>query len=148
MTSGPIDPYVNFNYLVEIDGIARGAFHEVSGLDSTIDVIEHREGGANTTPYKLAGQTKYANIVLRWGMTVDNQLWLWHKSAVDGAADGRLDRRNGSVVLLDRRGQEVARWNFVRAWPSKYTAPSLSAEASDIAIESVEIVHEGLDRVS
>jgi phage tail-like protein len=138
------DPYVNFNYLVEIDGIARGAFHEVNGLDSTIDVIEHREGGANTSPRKLAGQTKYANIVLRWGMTIDDQLYRWHKTVVDGV----IERRNGSVIMLDRRGTEVARWNFVRAWPSKYTAPSLSAEASDVAIESVELVHEGLDRVS
>lgn len=145
MATGEVpDPFVNFNYLVEIDNIARGAFHEVSGLESTIDVVEHREGGANTTPRKLAGQTKHANIVLRWGMTIDTELWEWHKTVVDGT----IDRRNGSVILLDRRGQEVARWNFVRAWPSKYTAPSLSAEASDIAIESVELVHEGLERVS
>ncbi|MGW6194776.1 phage tail protein [Kribbella sp. NPDC055110] len=144
MTAAAPDPFVNFNYLVEIDGIARGAFQEVSGLDSTIDVIEHREGGANTTPLKLAGQTKHANIVLKWGMTIDNQLFAWHKTVVDGT----IDRRNGSVVLLDRRGAEVARWNFVRAWPSKYTAPTLSAEASDVAIETCEIVHEGLERVS
>jgi len=139
-----VDPFVNFNYLVEIDGITRAAFHEVSGLDSTIDVIEHREGGSNTTPHKLAGQTKHANIVLRWGMTTDDELWQWHKTVVDGT----VDRRNGSVVLLDRKGTEVARWNFVRAWPSKYTVPSLSAEAADVAIESVELVHEGMERVS
>ncbi|MET0716469.1 MAG: phage tail protein [Mycetocola sp.] len=145
MTTGDVpDPYLNFNYLVEIDNIARGAFHEVSGLDSTIDVVEHREGGSNTTPHKIAGQTKHANIVLRWGMTIDDQLYQWHKTVVDGT----LERRNGSVILLDRRGSEVARWNFVRAWPSKYTGPTLSAEASDVAIESVEIVHEGLERVS
>jgi phage tail-like protein len=144
MTAAIPDPFVNFNYLVEIDGITRGAFHEVTGLDSTTDIIEHREGGNNTTPLKLAGQTKHANIVLRWGMTIDNQLFEWHKSIVDG----NVDRRNGSVVLLDRRGTEVARWNFVRAWPTKYTAPSLSAEASDVAIESVELAHEGMERVS
>ena len=143
MTAAIPDPFVNFNYLVEIDNIARAAFHEVSGLDSTVDVVEHREGGNNTSPRKLAGQTKHANIVLRWGMTADDELWAWHKTVVDGTTD----RRNGSVVLLDRRGTEVARWNFVRAWPSKYTVPSLSAEAADVAIESVELVHEGLDRV-
>ncbi|KQV73505.1 phage tail protein [Nocardioides sp. Root122] len=144
MTAQVVDPFVSFNYLVEIDGIARGAFQEVTGLDSTIDVIEHREGGGNTSPHKLAGQTKHANIVLKYGMTIDTQLFQWHKTVVDGA----VDRRNGSVVLLDRRGSEVARWNFVRAWPSKYTAPSLNAEASDVAIETVELVHEGLERVS
>ncbi len=77
-------------------------------------------------------------------MTADTELAAWHQSIVEGT----IDRRNGSVVLLDRRGQEVARWNFVRAWPTKYTGPSLSAEASDVAIESLEIVHEGLERVS
>jgi phage tail-like protein len=145
MPTGEVpDPYVNFNFLVEIDGIARAAFHEVTGLESTVDVIEHREGGANTSPRKLAGQTKHANIVLRWGMTVDQQLYAWHRTVVDGTTD----HRNGSIVLLDRLRQEVARWNFIRAWPSKYTAPSLNAESSDVAIESVEIVHEGLERVS
>jgi len=138
------DPFANFNYLVEIDGITRGAFHEVGGLESTIDVIEHREGGAGTTPRKLPGQTKHANITLKWGMTVDLELYAWHRTVVNGT----IDRRNGSVVLLDRRGREVARWNFVRAWPTKYTGPSLSAEASDVAIESLELVHEGLERVS
>jgi phage tail-like protein len=138
------DPFVNFNYLVEIDGIARAAFHEVGGLESTVDVIEHREGGMNTSPRKFAGQTKNANLTLKWGMTADMELSAWHQNVVNGT----IDRRNGSVVLLDRRGQEVGRWNFVRAWPTKYSGPSLSAEASDIAIESLEIAHEGLERVS
>lgn len=144
MATNVQDPFLNFNYLVEIDGIARGAFHEVSGLESTIDVVEHREGGANTTPHKLAGQTKHSNIVLKWGTTIDPELYRWHKAVIDGT----IERRNGSVVLLDRKGIEVARWNFERAWPSKYTGPSLSAEASDVAIETMELVHEGLERVS
>lgn len=138
------DPFVNYNFHVEIDGISRAAFQEVTGLDSTVDVIEHREGGWNTTPHKFPGQTKHANIVLKHGMATDRELVEWHRTI----SEGQIDRRNGSVVLLDRRRQEVARWNFVRAWPSKYTAPSFNAEASDMAIESVEIVHEGLERVS
>src|SRR5438034_299098 len=108
-TAARPDPFVNFNFHVEIDGISRGAFQEVSGLDSTVDVVEHREGGQNTTPYKFPGQTKHANIVLKYGMVADHELFDWHKSVVDGD----IDRRNGSVILLDRKGQEVARWNFV-----------------------------------
>lgn len=69
------DPLVNFNFLVEIDGITRAAFHEVSGFDSTIDVIEHREGGENTTPRKLPGMTKHSNIILKWGMSIDTDLY-------------------------------------------------------------------------
>lgn len=138
------DPYSNYNFLVEIDGISRGAFQEVSGLDSTVDVVEHREGGWNTTPHKFPGQTKHANLVLKHGMASDHELLTWHMRI----SEGTVDRRNGSVVLMDRKGTEVARWNFMRAWPSKYTGPSLNAESSEIAIETVELVHEGLERVS
>ena len=68
-----VDPFNNFNFLVEIDGITRAAFQEASGFDSMIDVIEHREGGENTTVRKLPGMTKYSNITLKWGTapTVD-----------------------------------------------------------------------------
>jgi phage tail-like protein len=137
-----IDPYVNFNFLVEIDGITRAAFHQVSGFDSTIDVIEHREGGDNTTPRKLPGMTKHSNIVLKWGMTDDAQLYEWHLEAVHG----NVQRKNGSIVLLDRRGQEVARWNFVSAWPAKWDGPDFNAEGNDVAIETLELAHEGITR--
>ena len=137
-----IDPFFNFNFLVEIDGITRAAFHEVSGLDSTIDVIEHREGGDNTTPRKLPGMTKHSNIVLKWGMTDDQELYQWHRDVVSGT----VQRRNGSIVLLDRSGQEVARWNFFKAWPSKWTGPSLTAEGNDVSIEQLELTNEGVVR--
>jgi phage tail-like protein len=141
-TAARIDPFFNFNFLVEIDGIARAAFHEVSGFDSTIDVIEHREGGDNTTPRKLPGMTKHSNIVLKWGMTDDQDLYRWHRDTVRG----NVQRRNGSIVLLDRRGQEVARWNFFNAWPAKWDGPDFNAEGNDVAIETLELAHEGVER--
>jgi len=141
-TAVRIDPYLNFNFLVEIDGIARAAFHEVSGFDSTIDVIEHREGGENTSPRKLPGMTKHSNIVLKWGMTDDQDLYRWHRDVVKGT----VVRRNGSIVLLDRRGQEVARWNFFNAWPAKWDGPDFNAEGNDVAIETLELAHEGVER--
>jgi phage tail-like protein len=141
-TSARPDPHLNFNFLVEIDGITRAAFHEVNGFDSTIDVIEHREGGDNTTPRKLPGMTKHSNIVLKWGLADDTQLYQWHRDAVNGT----VQRKNGSIVLLDRRGQEVARWNFVRAWPTKWDGPDLTAEGNDVAIETLELAHEGVER--
>lgn len=137
-----MDPYLNFNFLVEVGGIARAAFQEVSGLDSEIDVIEHREGGDNLTPRKFPGQAKYSNITLKWGMTDDNQLYQWHRSAIEG----EVQRKDGSIVLLDRRGQEVARWNFFKAWPSKWDGPDFNAEGNDIAIETLEMVHEGIEK--
>ncbi len=143
MPTGQIaDPFNNFNFHVEIDGITRAAFHECSGLDSSIDVIEHREGGENITPRKLPGQTKYSNLVLKRGITDDRDLYDWHRKAIRGD----VRRKNGSIVLLDRGGKEVARWNFFRAWPAKWTGPSLSAEGNDVAIEQLDLAHEGVER--
>jgi phage tail-like protein len=142
-TGQRVDPYGNFNFLVEIDGITRAAFHDVSGFDSSIDVVEHREGGENTTTRKLPGLTKYSNITLKWGITDDRQLYEWHRDAIRG----NVLRKNGSIVGLDRKGTEVMRWNFFNAWPSKYNAPDFSAEGNDVAIETLELAHEGLERV-
>lgn len=147
MATGEIkDPFGTYNFKVEIDGIIRAAFQQVSGFDSTVDVIEHREGGENTTTRKLPGMTKYSNIQLRWGITDDLELYNWHKQVINGAAMSTI-RRNGAIKLLDRQGATVACWNFVRAWPTKYDAPDLNAETSDIAIEMLELAHEGLERV-
>jgi len=141
MPTGEIkDPYVNFNFLVEIGGITRAAFQEVSGLNATIDVIEHREGGENTTPRKLPGKTKYGNITLKWGMVDDTDLYQWHLDTVKG----KIERKNGSIILLDRGGNELTRWNFERGWLSKYEIGQLSAEGNDVTTVTIEIVHEGL----
>lgn len=143
MATGEVkDPYGNYNFLVEIDGITRAAFQQVSGFDSTVEVVEHREGGENTTVRKIPGLTKYSNIQLKWGISDDRDLYDWHRSVIDGD----FERKNGSIVLHDRRGQETARWNFVRAWPTKYDAPDFNAEGTDIAIETLELAHEGLTR--
>jgi phage tail-like protein len=142
-TGKPVDPYTNYNFRIEIDQITRAAFQECSGFDSTIDIIEHREGGRNPTLSKLPGMTKYSNIVLKWGLTDDSQLYDWHRQIVDG----EIVRKNGSIVLLDRKGDEKVRWNFVRAWPSKYDGPDFNAEGTDVAIETLELAHEGIVRV-
>ena len=143
MATGQIpDPYINYNFHVEIDGITRAAFQECSGFDSTVDVIEHREGGENTTLRKFPGMTKYSNLVLKWGLTDDRELYDWHRRVVQGD----IERKNGSIVLLDRRGQEVMRWDFFRAWPTKWDGPDFNAEGTDVAIETLELVHEGVQR--
>ena len=142
-TGDIVDPFGNYNFLVELDGISRAAFQECSGFDSTVDVIEHREGGGNLTPIKLPGMNKYSNIVLKWGITDDRELYDWHREIVQG----EITRKNGSIVLLNRKGDEVARWNFYRAWPTKYDGPDLNAEGNDVAIEMLELAHEGVERV-
>jgi phage tail-like protein len=138
------DPFGNYNFLIEIKGIVRAAFHEASGFDSTIDVIEHREGGDNITTRKLPGMVKYSNISLKWGMSDDRDLYDWHRQWVTG--DPAATRRSGSVILVDRQGQEKIRWNFKDAWPAKWVGPTFNAEGNDVAIESLELAHEGLTR--
>jgi phage tail-like protein len=140
-TGARLDPLTSFNFLVQIDGITRAAFHECSGFNSTVDVIEHREGGA-ISPLKLPGQTKYGNVVLKRGVTDDRELYNWHLAA----ANGEVERRSGSIVVLDRKGEEKARWNFFDAWPQKWEGPALSSEGTDIAIETLELAVERLER--
>jgi phage tail-like protein len=135
------DPYKNFNFLVEIDGITRAAFSEVSGLESQTSVIEYRSGTDGRTR-KLPGLTKFSNIVLRHGITEDRELWDWRQSVVDG----NTQRRNGAIVLLDDKGEQVLRWNFFEGWPCKWQGPALNAKNSEVAIELLEIAHDGLSR--
>jgi phage tail-like protein len=137
------DPYKGFNFLVEIEGIARAAFSEVSGLESETAVIEYRVGGEPNTVRKLPGLTKYANIVLRRGITQDAELWNWRQTVIEG----KVERRNGSIILLDDDRTEVVRWNFFQGWICIWEGPALNARGNEIAIEAIAIAHEGLERV-
>jgi phage tail-like protein len=134
------DPYLSYNFLVEIDGITRAGFREASGLDSTQDPVEYREGTDAFTPRKLPGIVKYSNISLKWGITDDQELLKWRQAS----ADGKVERRNGSIVLLNSEGQEKVRWNFRDAWPTKWSGPSFNATGNEVAIETLELAHEGL----
>ena len=134
------DPYKAFNFLVEIDGIAHAVFSEVTGLESETAVIEYRAGGENVVR-KLPGLTKFGNLTLKRGITQDAELWNWRKSIVDGD----IDRRNGSIVLLDDTRSPVVRWNFRNGWICKWEGPALSAKSNEVAIETMEIAHEGLE---
>lgn len=134
------DPFRSYHFLVEIDGITRAGFRECSGLDSSQDPIEYREGSEGLTMRKLPGLVKYSHISLTRGMTDDAQLWEWRKKAMDG----KVERKNGSIVLLDETGAEKLRWNFTNGWPSKWAGPTLNASGNEVAIETLEIVHEGV----
>lgn len=136
------DPYRSFNFLVQIDNVVVASFRECDGLDATTEIIPYREGG-DGSERKLPGRTTYTDITLRLGMTDSMELWDWRKSVIDG----KFERRNGSVVIFDlANSTEVARYNFVRAWPSSYEGPTFDATANDVAIESLILAHEGLTR--
>ena len=117
-----LDPYAGYNFSVELDGITRAGFRNCSGLDSTTNAGTYREGTDRSSAARLLpGRVDYGPLVLRRGFSGDAALFQWWQAV----AEGNLDRRNVSVVLLDEKRQEVARWNLVRAWPTKYEPPSL-----------------------
>jgi phage tail-like protein len=140
-TASRVDPYPGFNFLVEVDGVIAAGFSEVSGLDTETDPIEYREGNKTATVTKLPGLRKYPNIVLKRGFTSDKLLWDWRKKVMDG----RTERQSGSIVLLNEAREEALRWNFREGWPCKLQGPALNAKQNEVAIETLEICHEGLE---
>lgn len=137
-------PHAKFRYRVEIDGLAAGGFSEVSGFDASIDVIEYREGDMVTTPMKVPGLKKYGNITLKQGLVDSMVIYDWMMSGVNGA----VDRKTITITLLDEEEADAASWQVINAWPVKYTAPDFNATSSEIAIEQIEVAHEGMTRVS
>lgn len=134
------DPYRSYNFLVEIDGITRAGFQECSGLDTSQDPIDYREGIDPLTTRKLPGLVTYSNISLKWGITDDSELWDWRNDVMQGS----VKAKNGSIVLMDDTGEEKLRWNFTNGWPTKWTGPTFNSTGSDVAVETLEIAHEGI----
>ncbi len=137
-------PHGKYRFRVEIDGLEAGGFSEVSGFDANIDVIEYREGDMVQTPMKLPGLKKYGNITLKQGLTDSVVLYEWIITGVEGP----VDRKTITITVLDEAGEAAASWQVINAWPMKYTAPDFNATASEVAIEMLEIAHEGMTRVS
>ncbi|HEX9454398.1 MAG TPA: phage tail protein [Candidatus Binatia bacterium] len=135
------DPYKVFNFIVEIDGIAAAGFSECSGLSTATDIIEYREGNERGGARKLPGLTKFANIVLKRGLTRSLDLWNWRKTVINGA----VERKSGAIVLLADDHTPAGRFRFHAGWPAKWEGPALNAKSSEVAIETLEIAHEGLE---
>lgn len=140
------DPYRNFRFLLEIEGIIQAGFSEVTIPDTTSDIVEYREGNEPPNARKLPGLNKYGNLTLKWGITDSMELYeKWRKPVEQGKMKDA--RKNVAIILLDEEGNPAARWNFANAWPSKYDAPDLNAKGTDVGVETLEIVHEGMSRV-
>ena len=133
-------PFLSYNFAVEVDSTVSASFSEVSGLSVEIEVNPYRDGGQNEFIHQRAGPAKYPNLVLKRGMNVITGLWDWYWNVVNG----RITRKNFSVVMMDTSGQEWQRWNFKHGYPVKWVGPNLRANANEIAIESVELAHNGL----
>ncbi len=136
-----IDPFRTFNFRLEIDGLTVGSFRECSGLAADGNAVEYREGtDIPRSVRKLIGLQTYSNVTLKRGYTTNPELWNWYRNIVNGVPD----RRNGSVILMDEQRHDVMRWSIENMWIKKIEAPSFNATANEVAVESVELVHEGL----
>ncbi len=140
-------PYRQTRFLLEIDGIAQAGFSRCRIPANGTDVIEYREGNDPPTPRKLWNLNEHGRLVLTTGVTDDSiALYEWRQLVEQGKADEA--RRPIAVVVLDEEGSPGPRWEFRNAWPAVYEAPDLDATGNEVAVERLEIVHEGMERTA
>lgn len=134
-------------WYLELDGLTEGIFREVSGLDSETEVIEHRHTGkgGNLVVNKVPGALKWSNISFKRGITDDRKLHDWRKKIEDGQVEA--NRKNGTITCYAPNGDVVAKYTFKKGWPVKWQGPAFDATKSEMAVESMEIAHEGLERI-
>lgn len=141
-----VDPPFAGAFLLTVSGVTIGAFTEVSGLAVQLDVEEIVEGGNNESTLKVPGRLKWANLVLKRGVTNNNSLFEW-LAACSGEgfekAGRKISRRTGSVTLLDSHRQPARVWSFREAMPVRWTGPTFAAKATDLAVEELEVSHGG-----
>ena len=141
------DPFRNFRFRLEIDGIQQAGFSEVAIAETTTDAIDYREGNEATHVRKLSGLNKFGNITLKYGVTTDSiQLFNWHKKIVEGQI--AANRKKVTIVVLDETGADKARFVVSEAWPVKYDPSDLNAKGNEVFIEALELVNEGMERVA
>jgi len=134
-------PLPKFHFLVEWGGSKIG-FTEVSGLDITTEVIEYRDGASpEYSKIKMPGQRKFSNITLKRGtFKGDNQFYNWFNTV----SLNTIERRDLTISLLNEKHEPVIVWKVKNAWPSKVSPTDLKADGNEVAIESLELAHEGL----
>jgi phage tail-like protein len=140
------DPVISAWFAVEFQGKVQGAFRECTGLGSENEVVESKQSNGSFVLQKLPGNMKFNNITLKRGITSAMDMWKWRKMVEQGQIDQA--RVNGSIIMYNHTGSEIARWNLLRAWPSKLTGPAPNASNNEVGIEELEIVHEGYERVN
>ncbi len=144
--AGQKDAFLGAWFGIEFQGIVTGAFRECAGLGSENAVVEDKASGPDGKPIvkKVPGNLKWGDITLKRGITDDMDMWKWRALVEQGkVADAR---KNGAIVLFSLDGKAIARWEFVNAWPSKISGPSVNATGDEVAIEELTIVHEGYKR--
>ena len=137
------EPLRAYNFMVTIAGHARMYFTEVSGLGVRVEPILYREGGLRSVVRSFAGQVSYPPVTLRFGVSMDADLFGWLMSAVEG----RTVRNEVEISLLDNTGNvEAVGWVLNRAWPMEWHGAPLRALDADLAIDTLVLAHEGITR--
>ncbi len=141
-TASRDDPFLAFRFEITLDDLAVGGFQECSGLQLETEIKEYSEGGLNATLRKFPTRTKQSNITLKRGI-VDRALWDWYYDLTQGT----VRFRNGSIIVRDPAGEAVVlEWQFRAAFPTKWTGPDLNALQGQVAVETFELCHQGLER--
>jgi phage tail-like protein len=137
------DPYLAGSFWIEMQGIIVAAFTDCSGLSIQTEVLEYSEGGRNDLVYKLPVRTKFSNITLKRGWSTSRELWGWYQEVISG----RIRPRDCSIVMCAARGEnpatELGRINVFQAYPVSWQGSNLTADSTNMAIESVELAHMG-----
>lgn len=141
------DPVVSAWFGVEFQGQVVGAFRECTGMGSENEVVEYKASGpkGEYIMKKVPGRLKWNNITLKRGITDAMDMWKWRKLVEQGKINEA--RKNGSIVMFNQEGQEVSRWEFINAWPSKLSGPSANATNNEVGIEELELTVEGYARI-
>ncbi|RPJ61096.1 MAG: phage tail protein [Acidobacteria bacterium] len=143
------DPYPNCRFELELNDVLAASFSECTGLQMETKVFEYKEGGRNESTLKFPENATYGNVTLKRGITRSNDLIEWQLDVINGvfSKNKRADNVNIAILLLEEKGAEpevIHRWNLIRAFPVKWVGPELKGNASEVAIETLELAHEGI----
>lgn len=136
------DHLVNSKFRIEIEGVTQAAFVAMEGIESTVEVVRYADG-SDIIERKRPGRTRYSNIILKRGFVTSSELWDWYKNV----ADGKVERKSGSIILVGDDGSEIMRYNFFEAWPCRWKSFVMdSSSATESIIEELELAVEKIER--
>ena len=137
------DPFMGYNFFVEFGGVVLGGFSEVSGLSSDIELESYEEGGLNGFVHQFPKHTTYPNLVLSRGLINIDLFYIWHQAT----SQGLIQQLNGTILLLNSQQIPVMWWIFKNAYPVKWEGPQLNASSDEVAVEKIELVHQGISKL-
>jgi phage tail-like protein len=143
------DPIRNFRFLVQINGVTSAGFSDAAIAETTVDVVDYREGFDPPHFRKLSGLTKYGNVTLKRGLTAGTgalDLLNWHETISQGFI--KENRKDIAVIVQGEAGQPAARFVITAAWPTKYHHTDLAGKGNEVIIELLELANEGIERTN